>query len=215
LKNKTLIRAIIILVIFYLVGLAGFIIPATYKIFSGLTPFALLLSTLFLILFHKPRPDGKTIIAFIIIMALSFFIEGAGVKTGVIFGNYYYSKGLGPKLMDTPLLIGLNWIMLVYCTKVITDRLPGDIKIKIFIASVLMVLYDLIMEQTAGNLEMWYWENGIIPLRNYIAWFLIALLFHTLLKKMKISFSNKMALPVFAVQLLFFLILYAYFSIFA
>jgi len=77
LKNKTLIRAIIILVIFYLVGLAGFIIPATYKIFSGLTPFALLLSTLFLILFHKPRLNGKTIIAFIIIMVLSVFIEAA------------------------------------------------------------------------------------------------------------------------------------------
>jgi len=215
LKNKTLLRAIIILIIFYLVGLTGFIIPVTYEVFSRLTPFALLLSTLFLILFHKPRLNGKTVIAFIIIMVLSFFIEAAGVKTGVIFGNYAYGKGLGPKLMDTPLLIGLNWMMLVYCTKVVADRLPGDVKIKIFTASVLMVFYDLIMEQAAGILDMWYWENGIIPVRNYISWLLVALLFHILLKKMRISFSNKMALPVFVVQLMFFLILYAYFSIVA
>ncbi|MDD4108622.1 MAG: carotenoid biosynthesis protein [Prolixibacteraceae bacterium] len=213
-KNRTLVRAAIILAVFYLVGLTGFIIPATYQLFSRLTPVALLLSAVILILFHKPHFHAKTVVAFITIMILSFFIEVAGVKTGVIFGNYEYGKGLGPKFMETPLLIGLNWIMLVYCSKIMVDKHFRNVKIKIFVAPLIMVSYDLILELAAPELDMWHWQGGTVPVRNYIAWFLVALLFHIILNKLKISFSNKIAIPVFIVQFMFFLILVTYFSLF-
>ena len=74
-----------------------------------------------------------------------------------------------------------------------------------------MVIYDLILEQAAPLLNMWSWEGGKIPMQNYISWYLLAFLFHLLLQKTKISFSNKLAGPVFVIQFLFFVVLVLYF----
>jgi putative membrane protein len=148
------------------------------------------------------------------IFIFSFLIEAIGVKTGLIFGSYIYGEGLGVKLLETPLTIGLNWLMLVYCTKIIAEQISEDVTVKLFFAPFLMVVYDLILEQAAPLLGMWSWAEGKIPIQNYISWYLLAFLFHLLLQKTKISFSNKLAKPVFIIQFLFFVVLVVYFLIF-
>ncbi|MCK7535950.1 MAG: carotenoid biosynthesis protein [Marinilabiliales bacterium] len=45
--------------------------------------------------------------------------------------------------------------------------------------SLLMVLYDLILEPAAMSLDMWSWEGDRVPARNYLAWFLFSALFHS------------------------------------
>ena len=70
-----------------------------------------------------------------------------------------------------------------------------------------MVGYDLIMEQVAPKMDMWSWQNDVIPLRNYLMWGLLAIVFHTLRYAMKVSDRNRMALPLFIVQTLFFLLI--------
>lgn len=137
----------------------------------------------------------------------------AGVKTGIIFGNYKYGGGLGLKIMETPLMIGVNWIMLVYCTKVISDIVPVKKNFRPVFASVLMVIYDVILEQMAPLLDMWSWKNDVVPFQNYFAWFILSLLFHVALFKVNIRFTNKLAFPVFIIQALFFVILLIYNSI--
>jgi putative membrane protein len=37
-----------------------------------------------------------------------------GVHTGILFGNYKYGNALGLKLNDVPILIGINWFIVVY-----------------------------------------------------------------------------------------------------
>jgi putative membrane protein len=202
------------LVIFYLVGIAGFIHEPIRQLFSKLTPFALLLSAGFLIWFHQPKFTVKMLLIFGFIFIFSFLIEAIGVKTGLIFGSYIYGEGLGVKLLETPLTIGLNWLMLVYCTKIIAEQISEDVTVKLFFAPFLMVVYDLILEQAAPLLGMWSWAEGKIPIQNYISWYLLAFLFHLLLQKTKISFSNKLAKPVFIIQFLFFVVLVVYFLIF-
>ena len=214
LKNKKYIYSVGFLSIFYLVGIAGFINPSTRHFFSRLTPLALLLSAGFLIWFHQTKFTEKMLLVFGFIFIFSFLVEAIGVKTGLIFGEYIYGKGLGLKLFETPLMIGLNWVMLVYCTKIIAEQISGDNTIKLFFAPFLMVIYDLVLEQAAPLLNMWSWAGGKIPVQNYIAWFLLAFLFHLLLQKTKIQFSNKLAGPVFVIQFLFFVVLVLYFLFF-
>ena len=214
LKNTRFNYSVAFLVIFYLVGIAGFIYAPTRQFFSKLTPLALLLSAGFLIWFHQPKFTVKMLLIFGFIFIFAFLVEAIGVNTGLIFGSYIYGEGLGVKLLETPLMIGLNWLMLVYCTKITAEQISEDFTVKLFFAPFLMVVYDLILEQAAPLLGMWSWAEEKIPVQNYISWYLLAFLFHLLLQKTKISFSNKLAAPVFIIQFLFFGVLVVYFLIF-
>ena len=199
--------AIYFLILFYVVGVIGFILPQTHALFSTLTPFALLLSAGFLAFFHTPGYNVKTLVVFLTIFVVSFFAEVIGVYTGVLFGEYIYGGGLGLKILDTPLMIGLNWLMLVYSTKVIADKITPHPFSRLFAGPLLMVGYDLILEQAAPLLGMWDWAGGTVPVRNYIAWFLLAFLFHFIMRKAKVEFKNPLATAVFSIQFLFFVIL--------
>jgi bisanhydrobacterioruberin hydratase len=70
-----------------------------------------------------------------------------------------------------------------------------------------MVVYDLILEIAAPALGMWQFEGGTAPLRNYISWFLVAVLFHTVLRLSGVKIVNRVAPVVFVIQFIFFLAL--------
>ncbi len=212
-KPKKVKYSIYFLILFYTVGIIGFIIPETHPFFKELTPFALLLSTGFLVWFHQPSFNLKTILVFAAIFVVSFFAEMAGVQTGLVFGEYIYGDSLGIKTMGTPLMIGLNWVMLIYATKIIADKISNSATWQLFLAPSLMVVYDLILEQAAPCLEMWDWAGGVVPLQNYIAWFVLAFLFHSIIKLTKLEFKNPIATSVFIIQFFFFVTLVIYFTL--
>ena len=225
----------------YGVGLAGMLLPFSRELFMMITPLNLLFATLFL--FWGRWPAGRVIVTGFFIAIASFFVEALGVNTGRIFGAYSYGRTLGPALLNTPLIIGLNWFLLIYCTNVIGRLLweqlssgvtgqsgqvphagagmsghlpqgkkgwPGQIPESLFVVftgSVLMVIYDLFLEPAATRLDMWSWEYGVIPLRNYLGWFLFSAVFHTIMRIMGEEKLNMRAVPLFAVQLVFFAVI--------
>jgi len=213
LKTKNIKYSVYFLILFYVVGITGFIVPQTHSFFKTLTPFALLISAAFLAWFHRPAINLKTAIVFAAIFIVSFFTEMVGVETGLVFGDYSYDGGLGPKIFDTPLMIGLNWLMLIYCTKIFADKISENQITKLFFGSFLMVVYDFVLEQAAPKLGMWSWDGGTVPVQNYTTWFLLAFLFHWLIRKAKVQFKNPLAIPVFLIQFLFFVTLVVYFLI--
>lgn len=210
-KNFKFFYSAIFLIIFYSVGVAGLLIPVTHELFKKLIPLAILLNTVLLMIFHKPCFKIKTLIIFTVVAALAFLVEALGVKTGYIFGDYTYGNSLGPKLADTPLLIGINWLMLIYCSIVIAGHISPNRNMIIFVPPVLMVIYDLVLEQAAIVLGMWSWVEGKIPARNYIAWFGLSLLLTLVIRLFNLSFTNKLAPYVMVTQFIFFVILVAYF----
>ena len=119
-------RAKIILGIFFGVGIAGFSFPFSREYFMELTPFAILLSLGFLLIYHEPAPDRKTILFFISVAVITWLIEAAGVATGFIFGTYSYGEGLGIRILNTPLLIGINWFMMIYTSYCIAGRISPN-----------------------------------------------------------------------------------------
>jgi len=204
---------LIFFVIFYFVGFSGLIIPASHPYFLRLFPLALILSFTAILLFHKDTFDARTIFILIITGLAGYFIEVAGVKTQLIFGSYSYGKTLGLKVAGTPLLIGINWVMLAYTGSSITEKMHLPVFIKIIIAALLMLFYDIILEQTAPALDMWHWENGSIPLRNYVAWLLTGLFFQTLLKVTRTKIRNSIAAEIIMIQVIFFIFLIIFFKL--
>jgi len=217
--RRHILKSTEILLWVYGVGLAGMLIPFTRDLFIIITPLNLLFAAAFL--FYGKLPSRRVIITGLVITIASFLIEAAGVNTGKIFGHYTYGRALGPALLNTPLIIGLNWFLLIYCTNIISRQLwevlPGRFTERsvaayrsmfvIFTGSLLMVLYDLFLEPAAMRLDMWSWEGDAVPMRNYLAWFIFSAIFHTVVRMWGEESVNRKALPLFAVQLTFFAVI--------
>ena len=199
--------SIAFLCIFFAVGIIGIQMEETNALFIKLIPVALLLSSAFVFYFHTSF-DLKTILVFSLVYFLGLLIEIIGVDTKLIFGHYEYGNGLGIKLFHTPLIIGLNWLMLVYMSTSAAKKIISNSFLQMVLAASLLLAYDIILEQMAPVLQMWYWKGDRIPLQNYIAWFVIALFFNFLFYIFKIKTSNKIAPFVLLFQTCFFLILW-------
>lgn len=196
------------LVIFYTVGIVGFELPLTHPLFVKLTPLALILSVLVLLRYDNGWKNRKFGWFALFVFAGSYLIEVIGVNTGMIFGAYSYGEGLSVKLLGTPLMIGLNWILMVYLTSAVVSALRRNFAGQVLLPSVLMVAYDGIMEQVAHRMDMWQWAGGSIPLQNYLIWGIMAVAFHSVKNYTAIEIKNKMALPILLIQSVFFLLIW-------
>lgn len=202
-----------VLTVLYLVGLVCIILNIHPK-FIYLTPINLLLSFLIMMYSH-PKWDGKIIIFLLISFVTGLAVEIAGVATGAIFGEYTYGEVLGPKIMHTPIIIGLNWMLLVYSTGVVVHMISKvdyhwlvNIVWKSFVGALILLSLDILIEPVAIYYEFWSWGgDGTVPIQNYIAWFVISftllLIFNTLFKYLK----NKVAFALLVLQFLFFFFL--------
>lgn len=200
-----------VLILYYLVGLVGLSLPSWRDLFIGLMPVTLLLSAAVLLLFHQ-RWRSQDGIVLLFIAITGYLIEVLGVLTGHVFGSYWYGEALGVKAFGTPLIIGLNWMMLSYCVYAIMEPARIFWPLKAIAAAAMMVAYDLVMEPVAPLMDMWNWhdwtlEGLIAPIRNYQAWFIISLVFVSAMHMAKIKTQNRLAAWLFGVQLVFFIAL--------
>lgn len=144
----------------------------------ALTPLSLLLAIGVVFYYHT---DWRRIVwlwfAFIIVS--SFGLEMIGVNSGVVFGVYRYEDGLGVKWNGTPLIIGLNWLFLVYASRSIVVCRLHTAWLRIVTGAVLMIVYDLLLEWVAPLMRMWRFDGGYPPPANFITWFIAALVYHT------------------------------------
>lgn len=196
--------------IFYAVGFAGFVIPVTTPLFQELIPYSIILSFLVILIFDNEKNYKAKYLAFLVIYIFSFVIEAIGVNYKFIFGDYTYGESLGIKIFSTPLIIGINWLFITYLSSSIFENIKINVVWKIFLSSITMVIYDLVLEGAAPKLNMWYWENNSVPLKNYIAWFILAFVFNTIIKLFNISTKNKIAPILLLTQFVFFSLLNMY-----
>lgn len=210
-KNKVFLTKAL-LVIYFSVGVGGLIWNVTAGLFTRLIPLTLLASIVVLLAFHA-KWEKRYVWVFALIALLGYLIEVAGVLTGVVFGEYAYHYALGFKIFGTPPIIGINWLMLIYAVYTIFEKqnIPGVLKI--LGGASLMVAYDIILEPVAIALNMWSWGGGDIPIQNYVAWFIISVVFLGIFHLAKIRTNNPIAKHMFIVQLLFFMALNIYFRL--
>lgn len=210
-------------IFFHTIGLLGILFFKT-GFFIQSTPFNLLLSFSLLVWTQNSKNP-----AFLLFIAAAFFIgffsEVVGVNTGLLFGDYSYGKVLGFQFFNVPIIIGVNWFIIMYCSgisthtlllrvinKVATDTKEPPMILKamsiIVDGASLAVLFDWLMEPVAVKLGFWTWHgDGTIPLYNYICWFIISILLLTIFHFSKFDKKNKFAINLLLIQSLFFLIL--------
>ena len=85
-----------LLLVPYVVGLIGILLPLTRSFFLSLTPYMLLFSFVIVYL-EEGRWVIRNLLAILLIMAFSFGAEYLGVNYGYLFGDYTYGSILGFK----------------------------------------------------------------------------------------------------------------------
>jgi uncharacterized membrane protein len=203
-RNKKVVLAIGVLVIFHAVGLYGLALSADPAWYRALTPLNLLLTIVVLLAFH--RPWNKAFLFFAALVLLTgFVVEVIGIHTGLLFGHYRYGQALGPKLWDVPLLIAGNWLLLVYMTGVTVQTLAAPWWARALLAAALMVLLDLLIEPVAAVLDLWTWQGYRIPASNYWGWLGVGLLLQLYFQRARLAPCNPLAPVVYGLQALFFI----------
>ena len=195
--------AILVLIIFHLVGIGG-VLFGDPSSFLRLTPLNLLLTLILILITH---PDRENLWLLPLTYALGFGVELLGVQTGFPFGVYSYEAVLGWKWFGTPLIIGVNWIILLYGSTAIARRLGLPMLATALLTGTLMVGLDFLIEPVAIRFDFWEWEAANPPLMNYIAWFVIATSISLLWEWKRWKLNTNMGMAVYAVELLFFGIL--------
>jgi len=212
-----------IAVLFHTIGLVGLLF-FDKAFFLAATPFNLLLSFALLI-WTQTEKNLHFIIFFIVCFLVGVIVEIIGINTGVLFGDYTYGKVLGFQFKNVPLLIGINWFIIIYCSgisihtllinainRVALDKGSPPTALKalsvIVDGATLAVFFDWLMEPVAVKLGYWVWNgDGSIPLFNYICWFVVSLILLAIFHFSKFDKQNKFAVNLLLIQLMFFLLL--------
>jgi len=199
---------IILLMLIFSVGIIGHTISYTRDIMRFLTPFTLSLTSVVVFFTFFNRVNRNFYYWFVLTFILTFLLEAVGVKTGMIFGSYSYGNVLGPKLLEVPLLIGINWALIILGTTIISSKLTKNKILLPVFAGLLAVTFDFILEPVAIGLNYWSWEDGNIPLQNYLAWFVIGTFSAILFTLLKVRINDEVPGYYFIMQFLFFIALF-------
>lgn len=206
-KQKALRYFNIFLYVFFAVGAIGHFADASKPVMLYMTPFVLLLTGILVLHFSGSLNDQKFLSWFLISFIFTFFLEVAGVRSGLIFGKYFYGEILGLKIYDVPLIIGFNWIFVILGALNTGMILSSNKLIVSFITGILSVIFDLLLEPVAVNLKYWVWDSNTVPFQNYAAWFIISFIISLFFQYFKINLHSRTFIHYFVAQLIFFVIL--------
>lgn len=189
----------VVLAIIYLAGILGLFSPLSSD-FKELSFLQIIFCSTLVLISHK-NWTLDFLFKFSALALTCFLIEVIGVRTGYPFGEYFYGSNLGPQVFDVPIIIALNWTMLIYSAKALFDQLHLPKYLSAFAAGISLVIVDFLIEQIAFDFNYWYWVDVQVPLSNYLAWFLIAFLGALCFKKdetdNKVASFNLIALTIF------------------
>lgn len=189
-------------------------------LFSRLTPFNLL-TMLVLLIWTLPEKNKKVLVFFIAAFLAGMISETIGVHTGLLFGHYRYGDSLGLKLFEVPLLIGVNWFVVVYAAGMCAQSFRTWIATRwinsgkaayskwigasvVIDGALIATLFDFLMEPGAVRLGFWTWNGSAIPPLNYLSWFGVSLLLMFLFQKLQFK-THRFAVHLLLIQALFFM----------
>jgi uncharacterized membrane protein len=127
----------------------------------------------------------KRLIAFLAITVIvSFSAEAIGVATGLVFGKYYYTENLGPRLLGVPPMIQIGYVAMGYASfitaRVVLSAFRTPKRWEILgvtlATAFIMVSWDVAMDPYQSTISGdWIWQEGGpyfgVPLHNYVGWF--------------------------------------------
>ena len=191
-SNTTSKISVFIIWLFHLCGMVG-ISYGNKDFFLAFTPINLFIS--FVLLFvNQKQLESKELKSAFLIFFIGMVSEILGVNYGLIFGDYVYLDNLGVKILGVPVLIGVNWIILTFITGSLSSFIFKNKYVSILMGAILMIGLDFLIEPVAPLLGFWIFDLQIVPLQNYIGWFVIGMitqaLFQFKIAEKELTFST-------------------------
>lgn len=212
-----------IAIFFHTIGFVGMFFNKDF--FVATTPLNLLLM-FGLLLYTHTKINWQVILFFVVCFVIGIYVEIIGTSTGYLFGHYSYGTKLGPTIKNVPLVIGINWSIIIYCCGVsvytILNKLSAKVQevtgsgtsavLQLFSivsdAAMLAVIFDWVMEPAAIKLGYWQWlDDGEIPTFNYLSWFMISSLLMVVFGLLKFEKKNNFAVHLLMIMTMFFLLI--------
>ena len=194
------------IVLFHLVGLVGFLNLRLNSLFLTLVPFHLLLMFV-LLMINQAAWNSNFLFSVALIFTLGILVEIVGVATGIIFGNYSYGQTLGIKIINAPIMIGVNWAILIIAIGAVLKQFKQFNKnLKCIVGAFILTLMDVLIEPVAIKFDYWHWQNNSIPFQNYVGWFIVSFLFLRAYHQIDFNKDNKVAVLLLITQILFFIV---------
>lgn len=166
--------AIPILVLFHTIGLGIFLYPDRPL---GLSGFNMILCAT--MVFVTSEDYRRELMGLIGICIGGFVVEAIGVNTGLLFGIYEYGNELGWKALGVPVVLGFNWYCVValggHLVRVMAQQRP--LWLKAILVGAVATALDFMIEPVAMHYDFWDWEGHIIPIFNYVCWWVFATIF--------------------------------------
>jgi len=196
----------LLIVFLFTMGLLFHIVSFTRPWVLAITDFTMLITNSIVLYFVFRTQKNKTLLYWsIVTFTLTYLTELAGVRTGAIFGEYHYGETMIFQVMNVPIVIGMNWVILMLGSYSLVYWMKAKPVLLPVFSSLLIVGFDFVMEEVAMKLDYWQWEGNNVPLQNYVAWFIISLIFSSILTLLKVKIENNILKVYFVVQLGFFI----------
>lgn len=119
-----------------------------------------------------------------------FAVESLGVHTGLPFGAYAYTGGLGPQLWDVPVVIALAWTMFAWPAALVARRLVRSFAARVVVGAWALASWDLFLDPQMVGAGHWIWRSpdphlpGVdtVPLTNFAGWLGVAVVISLMLQ---------------------------------
>ena len=191
----------------YLLCIPAFMFGQSHLLARRFFWVVLLLSFIVLLCFHK-KWNREFVLAMLLIGTSGFLLEVLAVKTGYVYGYFLFGPTLGYSLWETPLMLAVLWAAYIYTGRQVAAMIATDTFVVSLVSAALITLLVFFMEPFAVREGMWSWNGLAIPKHKYIGVFISALVFQYVFSKSVKLPPNKLALPVYLVQLGFFVAMF-------
>lgn len=137
------------------------------------------------------RLGGTRALAVVVTTAgIGWTAEIVGIATSFPFGEYVYAVDrIGPSVAGVPIVIGLAWTAGGYCMWWISALVTAQAPLRIALATVGLVGWDLYLDPQMVSAGLWTWADkdaglpgiGQIPITNFLGWAGVGAVMFTLL----------------------------------
>jgi uncharacterized membrane protein len=169
---------------------AAVLAQVCYPLTSGAARDALTIATVLLVaaaaLVHSYVSYGSQalIVLALVCVVGGFAVEVLGVQTGVPFGDYHYTGGLGAAVFGVPVVIAFAWPMLAWPAALAARRLCRSFAARVAVGAWALAGWDLFLDPQMVAAGHWTWADpsphlpGVdsVPLTDYAGWLVVSVL---------------------------------------
>ena len=119
----------------------------------------------------------RGLVTLLVLSVLPLLVEAYAVTTGIPYGDFSYSDGLGLMLFGlVPVSVSFAYLPMLLGAVVIASRYGTGIAARSALGGIVSVIVDLVIDPATVADGLWVWEGGGayygVPVSNYAGWLL-------------------------------------------